>query len=62
MTALLAAALVGMLVEALILRRLYKKEHVEQVLATFGLMFIMQGVILLVFGGQYFSYNFLLMF
>ena len=33
--------------------------EVDSILATFGLMFIMQGVMLLVFGGSYFSYNFL---
>ncbi|MAZ17155.1 branched-chain amino acid ABC transporter permease [Oricola sp.] len=33
--------------------------EIDSILATFGLMFIMQGVMLLVFGGQYFSYNFL---
>jgi branched-chain amino acid transport system permease protein len=33
--------------------------EIDSILATFGLMFIMQGVMLLVFGGQYFTYNFL---
>jgi branched-chain amino acid transport system permease protein len=33
--------------------------EVDSILATFGLMFIMQGVMLLIFGGGYFSYNFL---
>lgn len=33
--------------------------EIDSILATFGLMFVMQGVMLLVFGGQYFSYNFL---
>jgi len=33
--------------------------EIDSILATFGLMFIMQGVMLLVFGGEYFSYNFL---
>jgi branched-chain amino acid transport system permease protein len=33
--------------------------EVDSILATFGLMFIMQGVMLLVFGGGYYSYNFL---
>ena len=33
--------------------------EIDSILATFGLMFIMQGIMILVFGGQYFSYNFL---
>jgi branched-chain amino acid transport system permease protein len=33
--------------------------EVDSILATFGLMFIMQGVMLLIFGGGYHSYNFL---
>ncbi|QKV17600.1 branched-chain amino acid ABC transporter permease [Oricola thermophila] len=33
--------------------------EIDSILATFGLMFIMQGIMLLVFGGEYFSYNFL---
>ena len=33
--------------------------EIDSILATFGLMFIMQGVMLHIFGGQYFSYNFL---
>lgn len=33
--------------------------EVDSILATFGLMFIMQGVMLLVFGGAYFTYDFL---
>ena len=33
--------------------------EIDSILATFGLMFIMQGVMLLVFGGQYFNYSFL---
>lgn len=33
--------------------------EIDSILATFGLMFIMQGVMLLVFGGGYYNYNFL---
>jgi branched-chain amino acid transport system permease protein len=33
--------------------------EIDSILATFGLMFIMQGIMLLVFGGQYFNYSFL---
>jgi branched-chain amino acid transport system permease protein len=50
--ALLAAALVGMLVETLVLRRLYKKEHVDQVLATFGLIMFFNELTRVVWGRQ----------
>lgn len=33
--------------------------EVDSILATFGLMFIVQGVLLTMFGGAYFSYSFL---
>ena len=51
-TALLVAALVGMMVEVLILRRLYKKEHVEQVLATFGLIMFFNEMTRIIWGRQ----------
>lgn len=33
--------------------------EVDSILATFGLMFIVQGILLTMFGGAYFSYSFL---
>jgi len=49
---LLAAGLCGMAVEFLVLRRLYGRDHLDQVLATFGLiLFFNQGMVLL-FGRQ----------
>ncbi|WP_237213527.1 branched-chain amino acid ABC transporter permease [Falsiroseomonas oryziterrae] len=49
---LAAAALVGMAMEFVVLRRLYARDHLDQVLATFGLiLFFNQGIILL-FGRQ----------
>jgi len=33
--------------------------EVDSILATFGLLFIVQGVILILFGGQYYSYSYL---
>ena len=50
--ALSAAALVGMLVEVLVLRRLYKKEHVEQVLATSGLIMFFNELTRIIWGRQ----------
>jgi branched-chain amino acid transport system permease protein len=41
-----------MLVEALVLRRLYKKEHVEQVLATFGLIMFFNEMTRIIWGRQ----------
>jgi len=49
---LAAAGLCGMAVEYLVLRRLYGRDHLDQVLATFGLiLFFNQGMVLL-FGRQ----------
>jgi len=50
--ALPAAALVGMLVEVVVLRRLYKKEHVDQVLATFGLILFFNELTRIIWGRQ----------
>jgi branched-chain amino acid transport system permease protein len=49
---LAAAAAVGMALEYVVLRRLYARDHLDQVLATFGLiLFFNQGMVLL-FGRQ----------
>lgn len=49
---LAAAAVVGMAVEYVVLRRLYARDHLDQVLATFGLiLFFNQGMTIL-FGRQ----------
>src|SRR6187551_1489060 len=37
---LAAAAIAGMLIEFLIIRRLYDRDHLDQVLATFGLILL----------------------
>ncbi len=50
--ALPATAVVGMLVEAIVLRRLYKKEHVDQVLATFGLIMFFNELTRIIWGRQ----------
>jgi branched-chain amino acid transport system permease protein len=52
MAALPASALAGMLVEVLVLRRLYKKEHLDQVLATFGLIMFFNELTRIVWGRQ----------
>jgi len=47
-----AAALVGMAMELLVLRRLYKRDHLDQVLATFGLILFFNEGIVILFGRQ----------
>ena len=45
---LVAAAVAGLIIEFLVIRRLYNRDHLEQVLATFGLiLFINEGVTML---------------
>ncbi len=43
--ALAAAALVGVAMELLVVRRLYARDHLSQVLATFGLILFFNGII-----------------
>ena len=50
--ALPAAALVGMLVEWLVLRRLYDRDHLDQVLATFGLILFFNELTRIIWGRQ----------
>ena len=46
------AALVGMVIEATILRRLYARGHLDQVLATFGLILFFNEAMAMIFGRQ----------
>lgn len=50
--ALPVAAAVGMLMELTILRRLYKRDHLDQVLATFGLIFFFNELTRIIWGRQ----------
>src|SRR5210317_360146 len=52
LAALPAAALAGMLVEVLVMRRLYKKDHLDQVLATFGLIMFFNELTRMIWGRQ----------
>jgi branched-chain amino acid transport system permease protein len=52
LAALVAAALMGAAMEFLIVRRLYKRDHLDQVLATFALILIFNQVVTLLFGRQ----------
>ncbi|MFN7022935.1 MAG: branched-chain amino acid ABC transporter permease [Pseudorhizobium sp.] len=55
----------GWLVYGLMLHRLVKRSkggaalEVDSILATFGLLFVVQGVMLVAFGSNYMSYNFM---
>ena len=50
--ALPTAALVGMLVETIALRKLYKHNHLDQVLATFGLILFFNELTSIIWGPQ----------
>ncbi len=50
--ALCGSALAGMLVEFLVLRRLYYREHLDQVLATFGLIMFFNELTRMIWGRQ----------
>ena len=50
--ALGAAALTGFAIEALVIRRLYARDHLDQVLATFALILTFNQLIILGFGRQ----------
>lgn len=50
--AVLATALLGALLEALVLRRLYKRSELDQVLFTIGLTFVFVATANLLFGAQ----------
>ena len=52
LVALPTAAAVGMLVEVLVLRRLYGRDHLDQVLATFGLIFFFNELVRILWGRQ----------
>lgn len=50
--ALAAAAAVGILVEVVVLRHLYHREHLDQVLATFGLIMFFNALTQILWGRQ----------
>jgi branched-chain amino acid transport system permease protein len=52
LAALPAAAAVGWLIEALVLRRLYARDHLDQVLATFGLLLFFNALVQILWGRQ----------
>ena len=52
LAALGAAGLAGMVVEVVVLRQLYKRDHLDQVLATFGLIFFFNEMTRILWGKQ----------
>lgn len=50
--AMAGTAVIGMLIEAMILRRLYARDHLAQVLATFGLILCINEIVRWVWGSQ----------
>jgi branched-chain amino acid transport system permease protein len=52
LAALGAAAGTGMIVEVIVLRRLYRREHLDQVLATFGLILFFNELTRIIWGRQ----------
>ena len=60
-----AAALLNWLLYRLLLQRLIRRgkdgaaQEVDSILVTFGVLFVIQGVMLVAFGGQYYSYGYL---
>lgn len=49
---LAAAMIAGFIVETIVVRRLYQREHLDQVLATFALILVSNQLIVLIFGRQ----------
>lgn len=47
-----AAAIAGMLMEVAIMRRLYRRDHLDQVLATFGLILFFNEFVRIIWGRQ----------
>jgi branched-subunit amino acid ABC-type transport system permease component len=53
LVALLVTGAVGALIEIFVLRRVYREEHLVQLLGTYALTLIIAGVIRIIFGSSY---------
>ncbi|MFN3936554.1 MAG: branched-chain amino acid ABC transporter permease [Gemmobacter sp.] len=49
---LVAAAITGLVIEAVVIRRLYARDHLDQVLATFALILIFNEIVVITVGRQ----------
>ena len=47
---LIGAAIAGVLIEIIIIRRLYRRDHLDQVLATFALILLLSEAVRWIFG------------
>lgn len=52
LAAMLAAGLIGLIIEFTLFRRLYERDHLDQVLATIGLIFFFNEMMVLLWGRQ----------
>src|SRR5512136_2164865 len=55
--ATVATAVIGMLLEVSVLRTLYQRDHLSQVLATFALLLIANELVRIIFGPQALELN-----
>jgi branched-subunit amino acid ABC-type transport system permease component len=53
LVALLLTGIIGLLVEVLVLRRIYREEHLVQLLGTYAVSLVVAGAVRLVFGAGY---------
>jgi branched-subunit amino acid ABC-type transport system permease component len=53
LVALVAAGAIGALIEVTVLRRVYRQEHLVQLLGTYALTLVIAGVVRIVFGSNY---------
>jgi len=53
LVALLLTGLIGLLVEVLVLRRIYREEHLVQLLGTYAVSLIVAGAVRMIFGAGY---------
>jgi branched-chain amino acid transport system permease protein len=53
--AIVLTALVGLLIERLVIRHFYRRDHLDQVLATFGLLVFFNELVRVVWGRSRFS-------
>ena len=47
-----AAFIVGVVIELVVMRRLYRRDHLDQVLATFGLILFFNELVRIIWGGR----------
>lgn len=53
-----SVALVGWIIELSVLRRIYRSEHIVQLLATYALILILSDVVRMIWGAEYISISF----